>query len=49
MEIYATVKQWYCYNRIERCVRISSQAISVRFGGTPGSLSRDPEVPQNTG
>jgi len=30
------------YNRIETWLQISSQAISVCFGGTPGSLSRNP-------
>ena len=39
------VKQWYCYNRIELWLWISSQAISVCFGWTPGSHSRNPEVP----
>jgi len=37
-----TVKQWYCYNRIELWLRISSQAITVCFGETPGSRSRNP-------
>jgi len=36
------VKQWYCYNRIELWLRNSSQAISVCFGGIPGSHSRNP-------
>ena len=40
--------QWskcrYCYNRIELWLWISSQAISVCFGGTSGSHSRNPEV-----
>jgi len=40
------VKQWYCNNRTELWLRISSQAISVCFGGTPGSHSRNPEVPR---
>jgi len=35
MEPYATVKQWYCYNRVELWLQISSQAISVCFGATP--------------
>ena len=41
------VTQWYGYNCIEMWLWISSQAISVRFGATPGSHSRDPEVPRN--
>jgi len=28
------LKQWYCYKRIKLWLRISSQAISFRFGGT---------------
>jgi len=38
--------QWskclYCYNRIELWSQISSQAISVCFGGTPGNHSHKP-------
>jgi len=35
-------KCFYCYNCIELWLRISSQANSVCFGGTPGSHSRNP-------
>ena len=38
--------QWYkclyCYNGIELWSQISSQAISVCFGGSPGNHSRNP-------
>ena len=35
------------YNRIKLSLRISFQAISVCFGGTAGSHTRNPEVPRN--
>ena len=45
--------QWskclYCYSSIELWLRISSQAISVCFGGTPVIHSWNPEVPRNPG
>jgi len=37
------VTQWYCYNRIELCMRISFHAIPVCFGETSGSHSRNAE------
>jgi len=42
MEPFATVKHWYCYNRIELWLRFSSEAISLcsaeplAFRGTLG-------------
>ena len=39
----------HCCNRVELWLRISSQAISVCFGGTPGSHSRNPVFPRNPG
>jgi len=43
------VKQWYCYNRIELWLQISSQAISVCFDRTTSSHSWNPEVQRNPG
>ena len=42
MEPYATVKQWYFYNRIELWLRITSQVFNVFFEATPGSQWRNP-------
>ena len=39
----------YFFNHIELWLRILSQALSVCFDGTPGSHSRNPEVPRNLG
>jgi len=38
------VNQWYCYNRIELWLRISSQAMSVCFGGNPWQALAEPRL-----